>query len=145
MKRLLVIITVMSVMFISCDRWPSGDFRWVNKTSHTIKITTYANMQHNTFTLAPEEEKTINTLTGPMSPQTAEEHLDGMRYEIIGDTIRLEYDDGKTIMYTYPADDTLEFSIYNLYASNLYYVISDKGWKSKFTYTFTNNQYETAE
>jgi hypothetical protein len=102
-------------------------------------------MQHNTFTLAPEEEKTINTLTGPMSPQTAEEHLDGMRYKIIGDTIRLEYDDGKTIMYTYPADDTLEFSIYNLYASNLYYVISDKGWKSKFTYTFTNNQYETAE
>ena len=135
----------MSAVLVSCDRWPTGDFKWVNKTSHAVEVTLSGIDHKSKFLLAPGKDTTIHDITGPMSPQSIEEHFYGMRYDVLGDTFKLRYDDGKVLKYSYPDDTVREFSIYNLNANNLQYELWDKDWESSFTYTLTEDQYATAE
>ena len=146
MKRTIIItFSIMSILLASCDSWPRGEFKWVNNSSHTIEVTIDGRSHKASFSLIPGQDTTISDLTGPMSPQTIEEHFNGIRHSIIGDTCKLQFDDGKALTYTYPGDTIREFSIYNLDSRNLSHIVFDKGWQSRFIYTIIDRQYETAE
>lgn len=144
-KTLILACAVMLIPLASCDRWSEGDFKWVNNSSHTIEVAFKGRNHKTTFTLAPGQDTTIHDVTGSMSPQTIEEHFEGIHRSIIGDTFKLQYEDGKLLKYIYPNDTLKEFSVYNLNARNLSYILFDKGWQSHFIYTLIDGQYETAE
>ena len=146
MKKIMLVCAAMVAvgMLSSCERFAVGTTKYVNNTNHTITIIGNSYRQYH-FTLKPNSDTLFHEATGGMDPQSIEEHFMGMIQDGIGIGCKIQYDDGRTIEYSFPTDTALEFSIYNFHASNLSHSLRDNGWISEFVYTLTEDQYETAE
>ena len=140
---MLFVLILTSLLLSSCDRWPSGEFCWQNKSSHSVVMTLNGHQGEYNISLAPNQDTTFHDITGPMHPQTIEEHFDGCRHNWFANSFTIVYDDGKVLKYTYPDDTLTDFSIYNIHTNNLVYELFDKGWQSKFVYTLTDEQYNS--
>ncbi len=151
MKRTFL-LGIIALLMVSCDRWSEGEFRWQNKSSHSVVMTFKGYEGEYVINLKPNQDTTLADITGPMRTQTIEEHFEGCRCNWFSESFIIEYDDGKVLKYTYPEDTAVDFSIYNINSHNLSYELSDieskyscRGWISKFEYALNDEQYESAE
>jgi hypothetical protein len=144
-RRLHILVTIGYLSLLqSCDlgRYSLETYQIKNASDYEITIKSYA---HENLSRNEEYElnESIQLLpeNGFWESSERETTRGGSMYYYLGDSIVIDFNEDRRIIYTY-RDNSLPRHLYN-FNSNYSKEVNDN--KTTFTYTFTNDDYESAE
>ena len=155
MKKVPSILIMAALLFVACDPGYSFDFAIDNQTEHAVTITSLDTVYYHKTVSAPALTDTVVFAGGGLGVAEIDQVSSDLRNGIYGDSVRLLFDDGRSLKYHFLTDTTIGlycFTDTNAAGSRYRYAprmntTTFKGHAGycKYTLVITDNDYNMSE